>query len=61
MTHTLHDQELRLRFDVTVVEDWDILDTKHLPAGEHVDVFPEDARYSVTKIINMDVNLWESL
>ena len=57
MTYPTSDREVRLRFDATVVEDWDILDTKHLPAGEHVDVFPEDARYSVTKIINMDVNL----
>jgi len=57
MTYPTSDREVRLRFDATVVEDWDILDTEHLPAGEHVDVFPEDARYSVTKIINMDVNL----
>ena len=57
MTYPTSDREVRLRFDATVVEDWDILDTKHLPAGEHVDVFPEDARYSVTKIINMDANL----
>jgi hypothetical protein len=51
------DREVRLRFDATVVEDWNILDTKHLPPGEHIDVSPDERRYSITKIINMDVNL----
>ena len=55
MTYPTSDREVRLRFDATVVEEWDILDTEHLPSGEHVDVPPEDARYSITKIINMDV------
>ena len=57
MTYTVSDREIRLRFDATTVEEWDILDTKHLPAGEHVDVSPDAGRYSITKIINMDVNL----
>ena len=57
MTYTVSDREIRLRFDATVVEDWDILDTKHLPPGEHIDVSPSEGTYSVTKIINMDVNL----
>ena len=57
MTYTVSDREIRLRFDATTVEEWDILDTKHLPAGEHVDVSPSEGRYSITKIINMDVNL----
>ena len=57
MTYTVSDREVRLRFDATVVEDWNILDTKHLPPGEHIDVSPSENRYSVTKIINMDVNL----
>ena len=57
MTYTASDREVRLRFDATVVEEWDILDTKHLPPGEHVDVSPSEGRYSITKIINMDVNL----
>ena len=49
MTYTLHDQEVRLRFDVTVVEDWDILDT----SSQYMYTDP------ITKVINMDVNLWE--
>ena len=57
MTYTVSDREIRLRFDATTVEEWDILDTKHLPSGEHVDVSPSEGRYSITKIINMDVNL----
>ena len=57
MTYTVSDREVRLRFDATVVEDWNILDTKHLPPGEHIDVSPSEGTYSVTKIINMDVNL----
>ena len=57
MTYTVSDREVRLRFDATVVEDWNILDTKHLPPGEHIDVSPNEGTYSVTKIINMDVNL----
>ena len=57
MTYTVSDREVRLRFDATVVEDWNILDTKHLPPGEHIDVSPDERRYSITKIINMDVNL----
>ena len=57
MTYTVSDREIRLRFDATTVEEWDILDTKHLPPGEHVDVSPSEGRYSITKVINMDVNL----
>ena len=57
MTYPTDSREIRLRFDATIVEEWDILDTPHLPSGDHVDVSPSAGRYSITKIINMNVNL----